>query len=200
LRKVFVIYFLFAVSVAVAQKFGNRSKYEKRWGIFHPFAALKVRKIYKDCLPFYESMKKNNIPDGYVNGGKLDAFRHSYFMAAFSQKIKIKKLRKLGIAHEKGNYLDFLKGIKEEGEVPDSLSQVMDLHNNELGFEIGKANKNADLNTLKALVIEEIKKGKALYFRRSLNGQYLNCNDEIIVTESYPAKWFIPKCLIKTNE
>ena len=80
-------------------------------------------------------------------------------MAAFAQKIKIKKLKKLGIAHEKGNYRQFKKYQNEEGERPDSLSNVMDLKNNDLGLKIGSENKKISLADLKELVINEIKNG-----------------------------------------
>lgn len=182
-----------------AQKLSHRSKFEKLWAFTHPFAALKVKRIYKQCIPYYEEVKKLNTLDAFENGGKLDAFRHAFFMAAFARKIKAKKLRKLGIAHEKGNYTCFLKGIKEDGELADSLSSVMDLKNNECGFKIGADNRKKNLNDLKDIVTEEIKKGETLYFKRNNSGQYLHCNNEIIDLENHRNKWFIPKCLIPTN-
>ncbi|MBK7668826.1 MAG: hypothetical protein IPJ32_16710 [Sphingobacteriaceae bacterium] len=148
--RIFVsIVFILLCAEILSQNFGSRSRYEKCWAITHPFAALKVRKIYKTCAPFYEEVKKTKALDTFENGGKLDAFRHTFFMAAFSQKIKTKKIRKLGIAHEKGNYTHFLKNIKEDGELADSLSSVMDIKNNELGFKIGNTNKKKDLSDLK---------------------------------------------------
>lgn len=193
------IVFIFLFVEIWSQKISSRSRYEKCWAFTHPFAALKVKNIYKKCMPIYEETKKNNLLDAFENGGKRDAFRHTFFMAAFAQKIKTKKIRKLGIAHEKGNYTHFLKNIKEDGELADSLSTVMDLKNNELGFKIGSANKKKDLSGLKDLATEEIKKGEAVYFKRNSSGQYLNCNGEIILLENYKNKWFIPKCLIPTN-
>lgn len=199
MRTFFSIVFIFLIAEVWSQKFSSRSRYEKCWAFTHPFVALKLKKIYKTCMPIYEEVKKNNLLDALENGGKLDAFRHTFFMAAFAQKIKIKKIRKLGIAHEKGNYSHFLKNIKEDGELADSLSTVMDLQNNELGFKIGSTNKKKDLRDLKDLVTEEIKKGEALYFKRNNSGQYLNCNGELILLDNYKNKWFVPKCLIATN-
>ena len=193
------IFFIFFFADLWSQKISERSRYEKCWAFAHPFAALKVKKIYKKCVPLYEELKKSKALDHFENGGKLDAFRHTFFMAAFDQKIKTRKLRKLGIAHEKGNYARFLKNIKEDGELADSLSTVMDLKNNELGFRIGSVNKKKDLQNLKELVIEEIKKGEAVYFKRNLSGNYLNCAGEVIILGNYQNKWFIPKCLIATN-
>lgn len=200
MRILLSIIFIFLFIELWPQKIGSRSCYEKRWAFTHPFAALKVKKIYKKCMPLYEELKKNKTLGHFENGGKLDAFRHAFFMAAFDQKLKTAKLRKLGIAHEKGNYARFLKNIKEEGELADSLSTVMDLKNNELGFRIGNANKKKDLQNLKMMVIEEIIKGEAVYFKRNDSGQYINCIGEVIILENYQNKWFIPKCLIKTNE
>ena len=200
MRIFFSIVFIFLFVEIWSQKIGSRSRYEKCWAFTHPFAALKVKKIYKTCVPIYEEVKKIKALDTFENGGKLDAFRHTFFMAAFARKIKTKKIRKLGMAHEKGNYAHFLKNIKEEGELADSLSTVMDLKNNELGFKIGSTNKKRDLSELKDLVTEEIKKGEAVYFKRNSSGQYLNCNGETILLENYKNKWFIPKCLIRTNE
>jgi hypothetical protein len=183
-----------------AQKFRSRSGPEKCWALFHPFAAVKVKKIYNKAMPFYYEVQKKNRLDTFSNGGKLDAFRHAYFMAAFSQKIKVKKARKLGVAHEKGNYKDFKKGIKEDGEIPDSLSTVMDLHNNEVGLKIGKENKNMDLKALSEIVLASLQKGEGIYFKRNSKGRYLTCHDEIIDREMYTGKWVVPKCLIKINE
>jgi hypothetical protein len=173
---------------------------EKCWAIFHPFAAVKIRKIYKLSHPFYEEIKKNNILDSFGNGGKLDAFRHVYFMAAFTQKVKARKVRKLGKAHEKGNHKDFQKGIKEDGEIPDSLSTVMDLQNNEAGIRIGAENKNASLKELSEIVLKVIRNGETVYFKRDLSGNYLTCDDKIIEITDYAGKWFVPKCLIRTSE
>jgi hypothetical protein len=200
LQRPLIILFLFGILISNAQSFGSRSGPEKCWAIFHPFAAIKIRKIYALARPFYEDIKKNNVTDSFSNGGKLDAFRHIYFMAAFTQKVKAKKVRKLGKAHEKGNRKDFLKGIKEDGELPDSLSTVMDLQNNETGIRIGRENKMAALKELSELVLGLITRGEAVYFKRDAHGNYLNCENQIIDRTLYSGKWFVPKCLIKTNE
>ena len=126
----------------------------------------------------------------------LDMF---FFMAAFAQKIKIKKLKKLGIAHEKGNYRQFKKHQNEEGERPDSLSNVMDLNNNELGLKIGSENKKISLAELKELVINEIKNGKAQVIKRNHSGAYIDCNNNTINLKLYSNKWYVPKCLVPSN-
>jgi len=199
MRVLLLLFCFYCPAELLSQKLGERSVYEKHWAFFHPFAALKVKKIYRECLPLYKDLKNINEPDAFENGGKLDAFRHIFFMAAFSQKVKIRTLRKLGIAHEKGNHLNFLNNIKEDGEFADSLSNVMDLKNNELGFRIGKEFRKTDLKELKNIVTESIKKGEAVCFKRNASGGYLTCDGIEINLSDYKGQWFIPKCLIPTN-
>lgn len=199
MRLFFIIAFIICSGTCFGQKLSKRSSYEKRWALARPFAALKIKKIYKKCLPYYLEVKKTGSLDTCENGGKLDAFRHAYFMAAFAQKINVKKIRKLGIAHEKGNYKRFLKGIKEDGELADSLSTVMDLHNNELGFKIGVANSKIDYKKLRDEVATQIFSGKSLFFKRNARNQYVTCNGSLIILDDFKNKWFIPKCLIPTN-
>ena len=172
--------------------------YEKVWAISHPVAALRLKKVYQNCFVIY---RQNNIKgqlDTFENGGKIDAFRHVFFMAAFSQKVKVKKIRKLGVAHERGNYLQFKRGQFEEGELPDSLSSVMDLQNNELGFEIGLSNKKIGLENLKEIVINRIIKGEAMIIKRNKQGYYLDCNNKIIELPG-EKKWQLKKCLVSSN-
>lgn len=181
------------------QKFKALSSAEKKWSLCHPISALKIKKIYKKCLPIYKNVANEKLLDSFSNGGKLDAFRHFFFMAAFSQKIKSKKLRNLGIAHEKGNYKDFLKGKNEDGEIPDSLSTVMDLLNNDSGIAFGIKNNKKTPEELKLFILEEIKKGNAFYFKRDFLGRYLTCDNAVIAIENYKKVWFVPKCLVTTD-
>ncbi len=190
-----LILFIVLTSISLKSNGQKASKPEILWALGHPFAALKMKKIKKKAEIIYNQPDIKTLLDNYSSGGKLDAFRHVFFMAAFAQHIKIKKLRKLGIAHEKGNYRQFLKHKTENGEVPDSLSNVMDLANNELGFEIGVAYKDLNLEKLKELVIWKIKTGHASILKRNKQGSFVDCNDNIIDLKLYAGKWFVPKCL-----
>jgi hypothetical protein len=169
------------------------------WGLFHPVSAIKIKKISKSLNVIYNLKEIKLELDSYENGGKLDAFRHTFFMAAFAQKVKISKLRKLGIAHEKGNYRQFIKNQTENKEIPDSMGTVMDLFNNELGYKIGKANKKLLLPDLKYIVLKEIQNGNALVMKRDKTGNYLDCENNIINTTLFFKKWFVPKCLVKSD-
>lgn len=109
-------------------------------------------------------------------------------------------MKKLGIAHEKGNKRQFHKDHKEFGERADSLACVMDLRNNDLGFKIGAQNQSVTKNSLKLLIIEQIKVGNAWYLKRNAKNEYVSCENVPIILENYRGKWFLPKCLMNTNE
>lgn len=181
-----------------AQNF-HLGQLEKKWAIIHPFASYRIKKISKKCFVIYQDSSIRSKLDQFESGGQRDAFRHVFYMAAFAQKIKVKKLKKLGVAHEKQNYLDFLKSKTEFGELADSLSCVMDLENNEVGFKIGLLHKKTNLNELSKLVLLSIHSGEALIMKRNLKGLYLNCQNEIINLNNYKNKWQIPKCLVPSN-
>lgn len=176
------------------------SIYEFKWAVFHPFAALKIKHSLPGAMVIYKEVAQNKVLDTLANGGKLDAFRHTYAMAFLARRISVKKLRKLGIAHEKGNKKQFLKHQTEDGERPDSLACEMDLRNNELGLLLGSGNKGLNDAELKLLVITAIKEGKAWYLKRNGRFKYVNCSNEALKIEFYSQKWYVPKCLIKTNE
>lgn len=170
---------------------------EKCWALFHPIAALKVNKIGKQATHIYNDVASSKQLDAYSNGGQLDAFRHVFYMAAFAQKVKPKKIRKLGIAHEKANYRQFKRGRLEEGEVPDSLSSVMDLSNNEAGLRIGSQHKATPLNELKKIILEKILAGEALIMSRNKKGEYLDCSNRVLQQEQL-RQWNVPKCLVSS--
>jgi len=198
-------YPLIVVLVAILSKntcFAQQpvSRYEFRWACFHPFAALSVKRQLPKALAVYGEMKQRAVPDAYNSGGKLDAFRHVYTMAFLARKISAGKLRKLGKAHEKGNERQFRKGQQEEGERPDSLASEMDLRNNELGFVLGRANRTADDEALKETVLQAINDGKAWYLKRNARSEYVDCAGKPLDPALYKGNWYVPKCLIKTNE
>lgn len=196
LLKSVLFFCLMAFTFVSGQKL---SHYEKRWAFYHPIAALRVKQISKKCFKIYNQPIITAQLDKNANGGKLDAFRHTFFMAAFAQKIKVKKIKKLGIAHEKYNYKQFLKNEVENGELPDSLGTIMDLKNNDLGFEIGIKYKNEDLVKLSEIVIAAINNGEAAIIKRNKVGDYVDCNGNAIILPKQK-KWSNNKCLVKSNE
>lgn len=175
------------------------SKYEYRWALAHPISAISIKKHLSQAMLIYKEVKSKKILDTLENGGKLDAFRHAFTMAYLTRYVKVKNLKKLGIAHEKGNKAQFFHHFLEFGERSDSLACEMDLKNNIRGFEIGEKNKNVLIKELMNEVIYEIKTGNLFYLKRNDSNFYVNCQNEPINLTLYADKWFIPKCLIKTN-
>jgi hypothetical protein len=193
------ILFLILISSNCLSQTIHLSRAEKVWAVSHPFAALKIRKIQKQITALYKPSELLTQLDSFSNGGKLDAFRHTFYMSAFAQKIKVKKIRKLGIAHEKSNYRNFLKSKTEDGELADSVACQMDLLNNELGFSIGKSNKKLSPDELKQLVIKEINNGKAVIVKRNKRGVYLSKDDETIDLKAFKGVWETPKWLVASD-
>jgi hypothetical protein len=178
--------------------YSKLSKNQKKWVRKHPFAALKVKKINQRTDVVYAYVKSKNLLDSFENGGKLDAYRHIYYMAMLAQKINPGKLRSLGEAHEEDNYLDYLKGKYENGEPPDSLSCVMDIFNNSVGIElVDDASKTLSPEALSKKCMDAIRSGQAWFFRRDEKGNYVNCHGTVIDMASYKGKWNIPKCLVQ---
>ena len=179
------------------KEFRSISCPEKKWALKHLFVANSAFRATKEARKQTNSLLTDSVLDQYINGGKIDAFRHVFWMALLTTKIGEKKARSLGNAHEKGNYLFFLRGKNEEGEPSDSISGIMDLNNNEIGILIGKSNPKIDINQLKLVVIDSIKEGKCLILKRNAEGKKVNCKGEIATSAK---KWGLPYCLIKSNE
>ncbi len=181
------------------KKFTKLSTPEKKWVLIHPFSAKKALKATNIALKITLKVKKDTILDKDANGGQVDAFRHAYWMALVTQKIGKKKALKLGVAHEKGNYLQFKKNKKEDGSVPDAKACEMDLFNNSVGCNIGVENANADTNLLQSIIINEIKKGNLIILSKNKQGKYLDSLGCVIPDSLLKAKWITPKHLVKSN-
>ena len=182
-----------------AQQIIAQSRAEINWALKHPVAALRVKKITRQCDLIYASYKKRGQPDQLENGGRLDAFRHTFYMAAYALKINRRKLLKLGLAHEAGNYSDFLNAKLEDGEIPDFFSCEMDLYNNELGIKTGSENQELPLDSLAGLVLETILEGRAVIMKRNKKAEYLKCNGEVLQLAIYRKEWRVPKCLVNSD-
>jgi len=190
----FIPYFLFAQAP-------GKGKQERCWALSHPMAAIKVKRIYAKANMIYKSNKDISLQlDSFNSGGKLDGFRHVFFMAAFAQKVKVMKLRKLGYAHEKYNYNQYKKLFNTQSNLPDSMSTVMDLKNNELGFLLGSQNKKISLQELKLKAINEIKSGKAFILRRNTFGKYTDCEGNVLELNRLPLTWGNKKCLVDSSQ
>jgi hypothetical protein len=161
------------------------SRPEKCWAIGHPFIAKKTFRLTGEALLVADSIHEFGILRGSMSGGQPDAFKHAYWMALLSQKISTRKARKLGKAHEKGNYLTYKKA-KRKGLVDSHnlLASEMDLWNNDKGIEIGGYNKNISAIQLQQIVIDSIKSGAMRIIKKdSLGGT------NILVPSDHISSW-----------
>ncbi len=179
--------------------FKNISSPEKMWVVFHPFKAKRAFLISKDAIHITDSICEINILGKDKNGGRADAFKHSYWMARLTQVIHKNAALKLGIAHEKGNYKTFKKNKLEDGFHPDKLSSEMDLLNNRVGVRIGAANNTLDKKLLIEMLVERIKKGEMKIIKKDELGNFLTCDGSIIQKDSLVGKWENKKCLISSE-
>lgn len=173
---------------------------EMIWAVTHPFVALKAIKLTKISLGISESLRADTTLDGVWIGGQLDAFRHAYWMAMLAQKIKPKKVIKLGNAHEKANIIDHKKGRLEEEAVPDSSNGAMDYFNNARGVMLGCENRSASIEELKQIIINDILSGNMKMISTDPKGNFLDCNGKAIDMNTWKGKWDIPKCVVPSDQ
>lgn len=184
---------------ATIEKFSQLTRPLKCWVFRHPFAARRAFRITEDVLNITDSISRVKTLDGDKNGGQVDAFRHSYWMAILSQNIGWRKAIGLGKAHEKSNYLDYKKHKLEDGAHPDKISCDMDLFNNAVGAAIGKDNQQAKGVDLQILIIDAIRAGEMKIIKKDSLGNFLDDTGKIIPMDSIQGKWENRKCLVKSN-
>ncbi|PKP22341.1 MAG: hypothetical protein CVU05_04305 [Bacteroidetes bacterium HGW-Bacteroidetes-21] len=198
---VITVAFFLTVKDAFAQNssfssFKRLSCAEKRWVLFHPCVAGEAHKISLEALEISKSIKKDTLLDGDENGGQLDAFRHAYWMARLTQEIGWRRAASLGKAHEKGNYRMYRKGRLEEGTLPDEASGRMDFLNNDVGIETGKRFPEVLPEFLVESIIQMILEGKLYIISKDAQGNFLNCQGNIISKTEMQGKWENDKCII----
>ena len=169
---------------------------EKQWVFFHPFVVKKALQLSLEARTTTVELKQQNLLKGLGNGDQLDAFRHTYWMARLAQEIHWRKAKRLGKAHEKGNYRQFKKGKLEDDVLPDKISSEMDLFNNEVGLNLGKSNKEQEL---KNEVIRLVKEGKCKILKTDAVGNFLDENNQIIPIEELKGKWENRKVLVHSD-
>ena len=163
------------------------------WAVSHPFIAPKVYKLTKRAMHITKVIGRDSILLD-INGGRLDAFKHAYWMALLSQEIKDKKAQRLGEIHEQVNYNSY----KKDNFNQDSIASAMDLLNNEAGIKIGKNNNRLNNKQLSELIVNNIKKGNMYVIKKDSSGNYLDCDNRIIDL-SKEKKWHKRKCLISSK-
>ncbi|PID69729.1 MAG: hypothetical protein CR989_00250 [Flavobacteriales bacterium] len=193
-----VYFFLIGCSPKLTASYKKLSKPEKKWVIFHPFKAKKAAFLSNAALEVTDSIKQLGLIGKDKNGGRLDAFKHGFWMARLSQKIGKKAALRLGKAHEKGNYLDFKNGALEDGQLPDKPSSDMDLYNNNVGVTLGNKYKSYTKKKTVFLLLSALSNGKLKMLKKDDKSNFLTCDGKIIPPDSLLGKWENKKCLTPT--
>ena len=196
----FLIISLNSFAQSNVKSFFELSSPERWWVVFHPFKAKNAFIVSKDAIHITDSIAKTKILGNDKNGGQIDAFKHSFWMARLTQKIKYRPAIKLGEAHEKGNYKTFKKNQLEDGYVPDKISSEMDLHNNKIGAQIAIDSNELKREEIINVIIEEIQKGEMKILKKDSLGNFLTCEGIIIPIDSLKGKWENKKCLVSSNK
>lgn len=184
---------------SIFTQFRSISCPEKIWVIAHPFKAKKAFKITGDVQLKVDSIKHTGIIGIDDSGGRLDAFKHAYWMAKLTLAIGCRRANKLGIAHEKGNKIQFQKHQLEDAALPDSMSSVMDLHNNEQGIKAVSECKNCADEEVQKIIMNSLNNGSLRVLKKDKQGNFLNCEGAILILKEWYGKWNIPKCLVSSN-
>ena len=179
--------------------FFTLSSPEMWWVVWHPFKAKKALEVSLRALEVTDSIKKTGSIGVDMNGGRLDAFKHTFWMASMSHHIGQKASLKLGKAHEKGNYRSFLQGRPEDGVLPDKISSDMDLFNNEAGAQIANDHPKASEAELILITKKKLQQGDLKTIKKDQN-VFLTCEGVPIPEASLIGKWENDKCLIPSND
>lgn len=193
----YTFFFLFLSANLFSQaSFRKLSRPEKCWAFFHPLKAKKAAKVTREIQIVVDSVKRSGVIGADNNGGSLDAFKHGYWMASVAVAIGRKQALKLGKAHEKGNYFQFKKQELEDVALPDSISSVMDLRNNEFGVSAMGKSRNLSQLTIQKIIMDGLATGKLTIIKKDEFGNFLTCDGAVISIKDWKGKWGNPKCLI----
>lgn len=182
------------------RSFYSLSGPEKKWIFLHPFVAAKAWHITLESRAAVVQLSTHPDLDTFHHGGRLDAFRHGYWMARLTLAIGERKARSLGRAHERGNYRQFRRKVSEDGTLQDSTATVMDLLNNEAGIQLATTVTVTSTDELANRIIEKIVRGELIILKRNAEGMLCTCNGHPVVLPAGGKRpWRLPYCLVPSN-
>jgi len=206
MRIAILLLFVTVFSLRVAAQsnnvhYGDLSGKEKRWAMFHPRAAKKVKNIIPEVRTDVRQKIADYKIDSLIHGGQADAYRHALWMALTAKHIGDKKARRVGQMHEESNKEHFYKSEKEDNALQDSISCQMDLLNNDLGIAYGIGYKDKSDDELKELVLNGILAGEFFMLFRNKQNEFLDCEGNVVDNKIRleEKKWYLPYCLVPTN-
>ncbi|MDP4240209.1 MAG: hypothetical protein Q8904_12135 [Bacteroidota bacterium] len=204
MRKLIILLLLVIPFYAVSQEkafhsFLRLSCAEKKWAIVHPFVAMRAWKLTVRCRFVTDSLGRVGNPDRDPSGGKLDAFRHSFWMATLTEKIGVRKSLSLGRAHERGDFRNFKRNRFEEGDIPDKAATNMDLFNNVVGSGIGVSLKGKNEQSVVDSVLKAIANGSMRIICKDTLGRSCDLLGTPIPEKDMHGKWITPRELVPSN-
>jgi RHS repeat-associated protein len=144
----------------------NCCSQEKTFVSNNPYKAYKMYSNQETAV----TMSRGKYPDTDGRGTKRDAYRHAMWQALNVQSVGEEATREMANAHE---YRD--------GQTLNDL--IMDIHNNEVGIEIGRNNPNASPDELSQIIQNRISNGDMIVISddnkkmTKSNGESINRKD-----------------------
>lgn len=182
------------------KSFWKLSRPEKGWAMSHPFKARRAFLITQQVRLTTDSLIRLQLPDTFRHGGRIDAFRHSFWMALMTLEIGERASRKLGECHEKGNRIDYRRGRTEDGFLQDATACEMDLHNNEKGIQLALRHPDVSRTDLIRMCLESIRTGEMKVLLINSAGEYCDCEERpVVLFRRGMDKWALPICLISSR-
>ncbi len=172
---------------------------EQQWVRKHPLAAFRTHRIADSVRHEAQERLKDADFDGDLNGGMVDAFKHTLWMALTAQKIGMEKALSLGVAHEEGNRLEYESDPVRKNIQQDSIASRMDILNNIVGARIGAQNPDASPKRIMTLVRQAVIEGKCWKIKKKDKNTYLDADGKVINIHDYDNQWAIPKVLVPSN-
>lgn len=182
------------------KSYNRLSKPEQQWVRRYPIAAFRTHNLADSAKK--EAIRRIKDPDldGDIEGGMVDAFKHTFWMALTAQKIGAEKAILLGKAHEDANKIEFDNNPRRKGITQDSIASRMDMLNNIEGARIGETYPNMPYQELIIIVKQAVVDGKCWKIKKKNIKTYLDSSDNIINIHDYDNKWAIPKVLVRSNK
>lgn len=193
--------FIFCKQEALSQnkRWNDLGKAEKIWILLHPFSVHKAKKLTVLSVHQTDSIQKEIQFPNSKSGGRLDALRHTYWMALISNNIGPKRASWLGKAHEKKGVDDFNNKSQEEGNIPDKANYEMDTYNNALGVKIGQSCFKCTNEKLLETAYEALIKGECKIIKQNQNGLFLDVDGKEINPSEWQGKWENKRTLVRST-
>jgi len=192
--------FTVSAKPGMTKAFWKLSRPEKGWVLVHPFKARRAYLATQQARRSTDSLYRIQTPDTFRHGGRIDAFRHSFWMALLTQRIGARASRKLGKCHERGNRIHYRRGKTEDGYLQDATACEMDLHNNEAGIRLALDHPNEGQNGMANECLKAIRSGKMKILFINADGAFCDCDGKPVkMVRKGMDKWKLPICLLTSE-